>query len=345
MKTHTNLFPKMCTFAALYRAYCACRRGKGDREYAAEFARNLEENLFEIRDSLLLETWAPSGYSRFFVSDPKRRLINAPPFSDRIVHRAISDILIPIWGPMFISDSYACLEGRGPHEATDRLQRFMRRYPPGRGYVLQLDVKSYFASIDHTILVNLMSSRIRDRSFMGLIRQIVDSYEDSPQCGIPLGNMTSQVFANIYLHELDLFAKHGLRITHYIRYMDDITIVHDDKRRLWEWRDEIATFLANRLKLRLHTRKQVLSPIDTGIDFLGYVVFRDHRRVRSRNVHRIYRNLDRMEQGNFSRNPRSSIASWVGYAKHADTCGLNDQIARRHPFLRVAYEPQNQVKK
>lgn len=339
MKTHSNLFPKMCTFGALYRAYCACRQGKGDRDYAAEFALTLEESLFAIRDALSSGQWAPSGYSRFFVSDPKRRLINAPPFHDRIVHRAVSDILLSVWEPMFISDSYACLGGRGPHAAADRLQRFMRRYPIDEGYALQLDVKSYFASIDHAILVDLLSRKIRDRDLMHILHQIVDSYEDSPGTGVPLGNMTSQMFANIYLHELDVFAKHSLRIKHYIRYMDDVTIVHGDKGQLWMWRDEIAAFLTDRLKLRLHPQKQTLSPIDTGIDFLGYVVFRDHRRVRSRNIHRIYRNLDRIERGKFSRNPQSSIASWVGYAKHADTRGLNDQIARRHPFLRVAYEP------
>ena len=339
MKTYTGLYPQICTFPALHRAFLLCKKGKRDKDYVTEFERNLEQNLISLREELTSERWQPGKYSRFFVEDPKRRLINAPPFRDRVVHHAVSTLLIRIWDPTFPFGSFACRAGKGTHAAADRMQQFMRRYPTGSGYVLQLDVKSYFASIDHEILIGLVAKRIRDRRFMRLIRQIVESYEDSPGVGIPLGNLTSQVFANIYLHELDMFAKHDLRIKHYIRYMDDVALVHEDKRQLWEWRDAIGEFLDRTLKLRLHQKKQVLTPIDCGIDYLGYIVYRDHRRVRSRNVHRIYRNIKRMEAGTFDRDPRASIASWIGYAQHADTYGLNCQIAERHPFLRVAFDP------
>ncbi|MFA5137096.1 MAG: reverse transcriptase/maturase family protein [Patescibacteria group bacterium] len=339
MKTHTDLYPKICTFQALYRAYQRCRAGKREKEYAIEFEHDLESNLFSIRDDLVNERWHPGQYSRFFVADPKRRLINAPPFRDRIVHRVVSDVLLPLWEPMFIYDTYACLATRGTHIAVDRLQQFMRRYPKGTGYVLQLDVKSYFASIDHEVLLGLLAKRIRDRKMMHLIWQIVESYEDSPGVGIPLGNLTSQGFANIYLHELDMFAKHELRIGHYLRYMDDITLVHDNKAQLWEWRDEIEAFLADNLRLRLHPDKQVLTPADCGVKYLGYRVYRDHNRALARNVRRVYQRLRQMETGAFTGDVRASISSWVGYAKHADTYGLNYQIAERHPFLRVAFNP------
>lgn len=339
MKTYTNLYQKICTFAALYRAYQFCRRGKREREYAIEFEQDLEKNLLDLRDDLVEGRWMPGRYSRFFVEDPKRRLINAPPYEDRVVHQAVSGAILPIWEPMFIYDTYACLAERGTHIAVDRLQQFMRRHPEGTGYVLQLDVKSYFASIDHEVLLSLLAKRIRDRMMMHLIRQIVESYEDAPGVGIPLGNLTSQGFANIYLHELDMFAKHGLRIKQYLRYMDDITLVHDDKAQLWEWRDEIDAFLADRLHLRLHPDKQVLAPVDCGVKYLGYWVYRDHIRVLARNVRRVYRRLRQMEAGTFEGDARASISSWVGYSKHADTYGLNCQIAERHPFLRVAFEP------
>jgi len=338
MKTYTNLYQKICTFAALYRAYQFCRRGKREREYAIEFEQDLEKNLLDLRDDLVEGRWMPGRYSRFFVEDPKRRLINAPPYEDRVVHQAVSGAILPIWEPMFIYDTYACLAERGTHIAVDRLQQFMRRHPEGTGYVLQLDVKSYFASIDHEVLLSLLAKRIRDRRMMHLIRQIVESYEDAPGVGIPLGNLTSQGFANIYLHELDMFAKHGLRIKQYLRYMDDITLVHDDKAQLWEWRDEIEAFLADRLHLRLHPDKQVLAPVDCGVKYLGYWVYRDHIRVLARNVRRVYRRLRQMEAGTFEGDARASISSWVGYSKHADTYGLNCQIAERHPFLRVAFE-------
>lgn len=339
MKTYTDLYPQICTFPALYRAYLLCKRGKRDKDYVTEFERDLEQNLLSLREELAADQWQPGQYSRFFVEDPKRRLINAPEFRDRVVHHAVSALLIQIWDPMFPYDSFACRVGKGTHAAVDRMQQFMRRYPVGSGYVLQLDVKSYFASIDHEVLIGLVAKRIRDRRFMHVIRQIVKSYEDEPDVGIPLGNLTSQVFANIYLHELDMFAKHDPRIKHYIRYMDDVALVHTDPQQLWSWRDAIGEFLDWTLKLRLHQKKQVLTPIDCGIDYLGYIVYRDHRRVRSRNVHRIYRNIKRMEAGTFDRDPRASIASWIGYAQHADTYGLNCQIAERHPFLRVAFDP------
>lgn len=246
MKSYTDLYQKICTFSAIYRAYQLCRRGKREREYAIEFEKDLETNIFNLRDDLVSGRWTPGQYSRFFVEDPKRRLINAPPYKDRVVHQAVSSVILPIWEPMFIRDTYACLTGRGTHLAVDRLQQFMRRYPKGMGYVLQLDIKSYFASIDHEILLALLSKRIRDWKMMHLIRLIIESYEDTPGVGIPLGNLTSQGFANIYLHELDMFAKHEIKIKQYLRYMDDITLVHSDKTQLWEWRDEIEAYLADR---------------------------------------------------------------------------------------------------
>ena len=340
MKTYTDLYPRICTFPALYRAYQLCRKGKHEREYAIEFEQDREENLLGLRDELVDERWHPNAYSQFIVEDPKRRLINAPPFPNRVVHRVITDVVLtPIWRPTFPYDSFACIKGKGTHVAVDRLQRFVRRHPEGSGYVLQLDVKSYFASINHEILLSLIAKRIRDQKLMRLIRLIVESYEDSPGTGIPLGNLTSQSFANIYLHELDMFAKHDLRVKEYLRYMDDITLVHTDKRQLWEWRDEIEAFLADHLRLQLHQVKQTLTPVDCGVKYLGYRVYRDHIKVLSRNVRRTYKRLDQMEAGTFDGDARSSIASWIGYTKHADCHGLNCQIAERHPFLRVAFGP------
>ena len=340
MKTHTNLYPSICTFSALYRAYQLCRKGKHEREYAIEFEQDLEGNLLTLLAELVEETWEPGAYTEFFVEDPKRRRINAPPFRDRVVHHAVTDnILTDLWTPTFPYHSFACIKGKGTHVAVRWLQRFMRRHPEGSGYVLQLDVKSYFASVDHEILLGLLARRIRDQRTMHLLRQIVESYEDSPGVGIPLGNLTSQGFANIYLHELDMFAKHDLQIRQYLRYMDDITLVHEDKEQLWAWRDEIETFLTDRLHLRLHPDKQVLTPVDCGVKYLGYRVFRDHVKVLPRNIRRTYRRLKQMEAGRFKGDARASIASWIGYTKHADCHGLNCQIAARHPFLRVAFDP------
>lgn len=340
MKTYKNLYPKIHTFRRLYESFCLCRKDKRDQSYVAEFERNLEERLFALQHDLIDRTWEPDEYATFTVSDPKRRLINAPSFRDRIVHRAIHDTIVPIWECRFIHDSYACRKGKGPHVGADRLQGFMQTFPKGDGYYLQADVKSYFATIDHAVLLDLLWYRIADRDLRGILEQVVHSYH-TPGCrgiGIPLGNLTSQLFANIYLHELDMFVKHRLRVRHYIRYMDDIVLLSDSKPQLWEWRDAIGAFLEDRLRVRLHPKKQIVAPIRTGTDYLGYWIFQDRRWVRARNVHRFYGRLKRMEAGAYPRDPMSSIMSWMGYAIHADAYGLNKSIERRHPFLAAGTE-------
>lgn len=331
MKAYSNLYGKVCTYENLLSAYVKCKKGKGDKQYAQDFADNLERNLASLQEALLARTWAPKGYTRFYVSDPKPRMINAPAFEDRIVHRALYDVIAPIFEARFIHDSYACRKEKGTHAGIRRLKQFVRSYPD-KGYYFKSDIKSYFASVDHAILFSLIRRKIADRDILALVGKILDSYHEAPGVGIPLGNLTSQLFANIYLNELDTFVKHTLQCRHYIRYMDDFILLHATKQRLWEWRDAIATFLTS-LRLRLHPRKLVVAPVRCGIDFLGYVVFRDHIRIRNRNIHRVYERMKLIEEGTYPRDPMASIMSWMGYSIHADAFGLNRSIQIKRPFL------------
>jgi len=335
-KTYTNLYPTVCSPTNLFSAYTQCRRGKGDKSYVTEFEKHLQENLDTLAEALQSRTWTPKGYSRFYVNDPKRRLINAPAFEDRIVHRALYDVIMPPFERGFYPHSYACRRGKGAHAGVACLRQYLRQYstPP---YYLQIDIKSYFASIHHDTLMAIIRRKIADSDVLALIRKILDSYHDSPGTGIPLGNLTSQLFANIYLNELDHYVKHVLRCRHYIRYMDDIILLSETKAQLWEWKAAIEEFIA-RLRLRLHPRKQVVAPARCGIDFLGYVIYPDHVRVRNRNIHRVYDRMKRIEAGTYPRDPRGSIMSWMGYSIHADAHGLNQSIQRKHPFLVLGTE-------
>ncbi|MFA7664308.1 MAG: reverse transcriptase/maturase family protein [Clostridia bacterium] len=336
MKTYNNLYGKVYAYENLLSAYLKCKRGKGDKQYAQDFAANLDGNLRSIQNDLIAKTWTSHGYTRFTVSDPKPRTINAPDFGDRVVHRTLYDVIGPLFEMQFGYDSYACRKGKGTHAGIRRLKRFIQSYREPI-YYLKVDVKSYFASIDHTVLTQIIRRTIADRDVLDLIEKILDSYHDTPGVGIPLGNLTSQLFANVYLNELDTFVKHHLKARHYIRYMDDIVLLHPEKEQLWEWRDAIAGFLGT-LKLRLHPRKQVVAPVRCGIDFLGYVVFRDHVRIRNRNIHRVYDRMKWIEEGTYPRDPMSSIMSWMGYSIHADAYHLNESIKRKHPFLAAGTE-------
>lgn len=338
MKTHSNLFERVCSFEHLLRSFYLCRKGKTYRNYALEFEINLEENLFELQAELKSGKWKPIGYTTFYIYDPKKRLINAPTFRDRIVHRAVHDVIEPIWEPIFIYDSFACRKGKGTHKGVERLTKFLRSYPPNKKvYCFKADIKSYFASVDHKILFSIIKRKIRDEKLLSIIWRIIDSYHENGKkgVGIPLGNLTSQLFANIVLNELDYFIKHELRVKHYIRYMDDFVMLHTEKKQLWAWRDEVQQFLKD-LKLSLHPEKQVVFPASKGIDFLGYIVFRDYRKVRRRNIHRFYKRLKMIEAGAFKKNPEQSIMSWFGYSIHANAYGLNQSIAEKHPIIRNA---------
>ncbi len=325
MKTEGNLFETTCSFRSLLAAYHRARRGKQSREEVARFGWNLEANLFALRDELLGGIYAHGPYRRFVVSDSKRREIKAAPFRDRVVHQAVTAALEPVCERGFIFDSYACRKRKGTHAALRRFESFIRP----SSYVLLCDISKYFATIRHETLLVLIERRIRDRQMIALCRTIIDSCEEEHGRGIPIGNLTSQLFANLYLNELDQFVKHVLRARRYVRYMDDFLIVSENKRFLNEARALIAEALVARLGLALHPKKAQIAPVSAGVDFLGYRVFPHHRLLRKSTVKRFVKRTRRAQNMQGGVLEEAPIRSWLVYAREASSYGLRRSLSAR----------------
>lgn len=320
MKTYKNLYFQVLDFQNLLKSYYQARRCKSKKKYIIVFEWNLEKNLFDIQDKLKNCNYQFGQYQSFYVSDPKERLIFAAPFQDRIVHHALCNVIEPIFDRGFIFDSYACRRNKGTHKAVFRLKKFMRSFGNDKFYVFKADIKKYFPSINRNVLFQLIKKKISDQDTLRLIRAIINSLDG--ENGIPIGNLTSQLFANIYLNELDQFIKHHLKVKHYCRYVDDFVLLHRDRSQLKRWRAEIKEFLKNRLKLELHYKKQEIFPSKIGIDFLGYHIFINHILIRQSTVRRF---LCRLKSGQM---PYQSICSYIGHFKFADSFGLMKKVNR-----------------
>jgi len=253
MKTYKNLYSQVCDFQNLLKSYYQARRCKSKKGYIIDFEWNLEKNLFDIQKKLKDHNYQFGQYQSFYVSDPKKRLIFAAPFQDRIVHHAICNVIEPIFDRGFIFDSYACRRNKGTHKAVFRLKKFMRSFGDNKFYLLKADIKKYFLNIDRDILFQLIKKKISDQDTLWLIRAVIDSLDGKK--GIPIGNLTSQLFANIYLNELDQFVKHHLKVKYYCRYVDDFVLLHQGRSQLKKWRAEIKEFLENKLQLEIHPQK------------------------------------------------------------------------------------------
>jgi retron-type reverse transcriptase len=346
-KTYNNLFPQVYAFDALHAAYLRARAGKRNMPEVQRFEADLEGNLIALQNELIWGSYRTGTYRTFLVHEPKERLVAALPFRDRVVQHALVASIEPIWERRFIADNYACRPGRGTHRGADRAQALLRQVKRehGKVYVLKGDIAKYFPSIDHSVLKGLLRKRIACQPTLALLEQIIDSADQvHPVAGVglPIGNLTSQLCANIYLHELDEFAKHALREKHYIRYMDDFVIVSHDKAHLHQRLALIETFLATRLRLRTNSKTQVF-PVGSftgrALDFLGYRIWPTHRRVRKSSISRIKRTL-RLLQKLYSRHQiqwprvRQSITSWLEHAKHADAAGLRESVMSKFVFTR-----------
>jgi len=354
VKTYKNLFDSVCSFENLYIAYLRAVKGKRITPDIDRFSFNMERELIELERELKDGSYRPGEYHQFIIHEPKERLISAAPFRDRVVHHAIHQVIEPIFDKRFIYDSYACRTGKGTHSAVRRFKQFLRH----NSYVLKCDIWKYFPSIDHEILLNLIHRRIQDERLMRLIAVIVSNCPPDPLSmephwfpgdelfspldrprGIPIGNLTSQFFANIYLHELDTFVKFELREKYYIRYVDDFVVLGNNKAHLHEVKTQISEFLQT-LRLRLHPKKSIVFPVSVGTDFLGYRIYPTHTRIRRANVKRFIARTKRLQSdyacGNITlKKVRASIHSWLGHAKHADSYRLRRQLLNRFCFTRM----------
>ena len=354
-KTYNNLFEKIYSFDMLYDAHIKARRGKRNRKEVMEFEQNLEGNLIQLQNELIWGQYRTGEYRRFFVKEPKLREVAALPYRDRVVQHALVAAIEPIWERRFIADSYACRPGRGTHRGADRAEEMLRRVKRehGRVYVFKADIAKYFSNIDHEILKGLLSKRIACRRTIEVIDEIINSTNALSErygVGLPIGNLTSQLWANVYLHELDLFVKHQLREKHYVRYMDDFLFIHHDKAHLQRVRIQIEQFLLDSLHLKTNAKTQIFPVAAIGgraIDFLGYRIWATHRKIRKSSIGRISRTMRRLSKwyakGKIDMDRvRQSVVSWIQHAKHANTYGLRKVLMRAHAFARSrTHERQN----
>jgi retron-type reverse transcriptase len=340
---YPSLFARLSSFENLLRAYQKAALGKRARPNVAAFDYHLEGWLLRLRDQLRHHTYRPGTYRRFTIADPKPRHISAAPFPDRVVHHALCNVIEPLFERRFIADSYANRQRKGIHQALDRCTQFARRYR----YVLRCDIVQFFPSIDLAILRRILARGIRDDAILWLCdlilqggaAELTDHYDlvlfpgdDPAQAaarprGLPIGNQTSQFWANCYLNPLDQFVKSELRCPAYLRYVDDFLLFADDKATLHRWKTAIIAFLATHLRLTLHEAESVVVPVTTGIPFLGFRVFPTHRRLRRRNGMAFARRYRAMRAAYAAHTldlatMTARVRGWVAHVGHGDTWGL-----------------------
>lgn len=345
MKTYKNLYPHIASFEALYQAWRKARRGKRYENAPSTFERSLDYELLTLYRELNDETWQPGGYCTFTVHEPKRRKISAAPFRDRVVHHALINVIQPIYERKFIDTSYANRKGKGTHKALDECTALIRRYR----YVLPCDVQQFFPAVDHQILKTILARTIACDATLRLCDKIIDSgagiltaeydmrwfknddlFAATRPRGLPIGNLTSQFWANVYLNELDHFVKRQLRCQGYVRYVDDFLLFSDDKATLHRWRDQIIQFLSA-LRLTLHENRAQPRPVKQGVPFLGFTVYPTHRRLKRSKGISYRRHLKtlwrRYQKGEITREQgRSSVMAWLGHIQHGDTWGLRRKM-------------------
>ena len=339
MQTYNNLYDKLCSYENLLLAFKKARKDKTKKDYVIKFEENLENNLKILQFELVNKIYKPRKLKLFIIRDPKTRKICKSAFRDRIIHHAIVNILEPIYEKIFIYDSYASRKNKGQHKALERLDYFKRKVSlSGKklkgirdrnyvcGYCLKADIKKYFDNVDHKTLINIIKKKIKDENVIWLINQVISNKMggDSKK-GMPLGNYTSQFFANVYLNELDNFVKHELKVNYYIRYVDDFVILHNHKEELECYKKEINDFLDNNLLIELHEEKSKIIPLHRGIHFLGFRNFYYFRLLRKSNIRQIKRNLiswNELDKEYLT----DRVEGWKAHASHGNSYNLINKL-------------------
>jgi hypothetical protein len=371
------------TFKEIYKAYLSCRKNKRNTINALKFEINLESNLHELVYVLNNKTYFPTRSVCFSIKDPKPREVFAADFKDRIVHHVIYNYLNPIYEKIFIFDSFACRKGKGTLKAVKRLQSFtckITKNQTKKCFYLQLDIFNFFMSIDKNILYNILCKKIKNKNILHLLKTVLfhnpinDYVQKGPNYkqqkvpfhkslfnvengkGLPIGNLTSQLFANIYLNELDQYLKHILKIKYYVRYVDDFVILADNKKELLFYKSKITFFLNDALSLRFK-ESNLLAPITNGINFVGYIIKPKYLLSRNRNIKNIYKKLNLFKKENINLNYKytlfkydnisnliNSLNSYFGYLKHSMCKKIIENIILKYSFLNFyVYFNENKV--
>jgi len=352
MKRCGNLWQKLISWENLVLAARKARRGKRGKRCVQRFEFDLEAELLQLQDELVRGDYRPGEFKTHWITRPKPRMISTAPYRDRVVHHAVMNVLEPILDHHFHPDCYACRKGKGTHAAVNRLQHLMQR----NRYALQCDIQRFFPSIDHSVMKALFRQRIKDKKVLTLMDLIVDCSNEQPsdiqwfegddlftpterRKGLPIGNLTSQWFANWYLSGLDHFITSRLGAGAYVRYCDDFIILANDRATLIGVREAVKDYLSQ-LRLRLHTHKNFIRPVKTGLTFVGMRIWPYHRLLRKSNIKSFRKRIKWMRNAYACGlidtdyiKPR--LASWIGHSGQTDSKILLCRLCREWRFQRA----------
>lgn len=338
MKIYKDLYPRIISAENLFAAWEVFKRGKRNKPDVAEFEQKVEQHIFQLRRDLRDKTYRHGPYYGFWVHDPKRRHIHKAIVRDRVLHHAIFRIINTIFEETFISTSFSCRIGKGTHKGVKSVSGMLRaesKNDTNECWVLKCDVRKFFDSVDHSILLGILKRRVKDVDAFDLLKKVVESYSTNEGKGIPIGNLTSQMFANIYMGELDHFVKHSLRVKRYARYTDDFVVVSHGKAYLESLLPPIRGFLGEELKLELHPKKVTIRKFRQGADFLGYVVLPHNIAVRTRTKKRMFRKMTERatayQNGLISKSAfEGTVSSYLGVLSHADAHELSESLKNKY---------------
>ncbi|WP_300453827.1 reverse transcriptase/maturase family protein [Fusobacterium sp.] len=348
MKRVNNLYEQIYDFENIYDAYLKARKCKRFRQEVLEYSMNIEENLITLQNELIWGLYKQGEYREFYVYVPKVRLIKALPFKDRVLQHAVNNIIEPLFEAQFYEHSYACRKGKGGHKASEQLKNWLHaaKVQGKELYCLKCDIRKYFDSVYLKILYGILRKKIKDKKLLWLIRQILDIH--TKERGLPIGNLTSQLFANVYLNQLDIYVKEELKVKKYIRYMDDFLILSEDKKELQEILKKIITFLEEKLKLSLNDKTRIF-PVKMGVEFVGYIHYADFIKVRKSTWKREKKNIKKVAEqyknGEITIEKLQNVfASILGHLSHADSFQTRVKIVEYERNLAYKYEKKEDDK-
>ena len=327
----THAFDEIISVENLLEAWKEFIKGKKQKKDVQIFQMRFMNNILSLHGDLLNHTYKHGGYQAFKINDPKPRDIHKAKVRDRLLHHAIYRKSYPFFDRTFIADSYSCRLNKGTHKSVNRFRKFAHIVSKNNTrtcWILKCDIRKFFANIDHDVLLEILAQYVPAKNTLWLLQEVIGSFnaERKTNVGLPLGNLTSQLFVNIYMNEFDQYIKHKLKVKHYIRYADDFVIFSGDKEYLKNIISEIADFLGEELKLELHPNKIFIKTFNSGVDFLGWVSFSDHRVLRTATKRRMLRRI--------KENPNTeTLNSYLGLLKHGNAKKLESEINANYQVL------------
>lgn len=342
-----NLIEQVVAKENIYDAYKKTLKGDGKyKKEAMLFSINETYNLMNLRQSLIDGSYKFDGYVEFYVYEPKKRLIHAPTYKDKIVQLAFNNVLKKIYNPTFIYDSYACIENKGTHKCVDRISYFMRKAKweyDDNAYIIKMDIEKFFYTIDRGILKKIIKKKIRCEETLKIIFGIIDSANQIDYRGLPLGNTLSQLFANVYMNEIDQYAKRKLGIKYYVRYADDTIIIVKNKETAKKILNKLTKFYQEELNLKMSEDKTKIFPLAQGVNAIGFKIHPTHRLLRNDSKKKIKRKSKRfpnsIAEGRMTAEKAEQILnSWLGHAKHGNSYNFIQSLLKRNDYLYLNYK-------